>query len=79
MKCDENKIQSYSFQTWSLIDVVVYTDKNECTATPGICGTGGTCANIDGSYTCTCDSGVGGGDGIPCSGKNEVYKLLIEM
>jgi len=48
------------------------TDINECTDNSGICGTGGTCTNIDANYTCACDSGyTGGGDGAPCTDFDE--------
>lgn len=43
------------------------TDINECTST-GICGKGGICDNIYGSYICICTNGYeGGGLGQPCN------------
>ena len=47
-----------------------FPDVDECTVTPDTCGTGGTCTNNDGSYTCTCADGyIGAGDATPCTGK----------
>jgi len=46
-------------------------DVDECTNTPDICGTGGTCTDTDGSYTCTCADGyTGGGSATPCTGSS---------
>ena len=32
-------------------------DINECTETPGICGSNGVCADTIGAYTCSCEEG----------------------
>jgi len=38
-------------------------DQNECASTPTVCGTGATCENTVGSYTCTCLTGYAGTGG----------------
>ena len=44
------------------------SDKDECSDTADICGSG-TCANIDGSYTCNCETGYEFvTDGTTCTG-----------
>ena len=32
-------------------------DINECTETPGICGSNGVCADTIGAYLCSCEEG----------------------
>ena len=41
---------------------------NECDVGLDNCGVNASCANTDGSFTCSCDTGYSG-DGINCSGK----------
>ena len=47
---------------WQFIDI------DECGAGVSNCDTNAACANIDGTFTCTCNSGFEG-DGTVCAGK----------
>ena len=52
------------------ISFLEFADVDECVTNPDICGTGGTCTDTDGSYTCACAAGyTGGGAANPCTGK----------
>ena len=42
-------------------------DIDECTLNSDNCSSNAGCANIDGSYECTCNNGYDG-DGVSCSG-----------
>ena len=44
------------------------TDVNECSDSTHNCHTQATCTNIDGSFTCACDTGYTG-DGTSCASK----------
>ena len=48
--------------------VVFSIDIDECTTRTHRCDTNSTCINVDGSYTCKCNSGYNG-DGFNCTGK----------
>ena len=53
------------------------SDKDECAETTPICGTGGTCLNTEGSYTCTCTTGYElVSDGTTCAG-NDTMCLFV--
>ena len=44
-------------------------DKNECALGTHNCDSNATCANTQGSFTCSCNSGYYG-SGISCNGNN---------
>ena len=65
---------SYSFQRWrfcrttNLRFLVFAADVDECATNNGGCSnTLATCANNDGSFTCTCNTGYAG-NGVTCAG-----------
>ena len=51
------------------------TDINECISGSAECHDNATCANTDGSYECTCDTGFTG-DGINCTSEIKVCILF---
>lgn len=49
----------------------IFSDHNECTETVNPCGSGGTCLNLIGNFTCTCHQGyVKDFRGHSCLGEN---------
>ena len=47
--------------------LLLIADIDECIDSTGICHTYATCANTEGSFTCTCNDGYNG-DGTDCAG-----------
>ena len=57
-----------------ILQILLLTDIDECDGdTLNACSPNATCANTNGSYTCTCDTGYTG-DGFSCSG---MYQCVI--
>ena len=48
--------------------ISLFTDIDECSDSTHNCHADATCANTDGSFTCTCNEGYTG-NGTFCSGK----------
>ena len=42
---------------YSAVTVSFFSDIDECSINPGICGSGNTCNNSEGGYFCTCGPG----------------------
>ena len=45
-----------------------FSETNECVEGTNNCDTNADCQNIDGSFTCTCQTGYSG-DGVTCTGR----------
>ncbi len=52
------------------------TDINECVEMPEVCDTNAFCANLFGSYNCTCQTGYSG-NGSVCTSKLASHKGMI--
>ena len=50
-----------------LFFILLYTDINEC-IDPSSCGQWGTCANLEGSYSCECPDGFSLNEDKICEG-----------
>lgn len=55
-RCNRNECECP--KGYAKVDGKTCTDINECDLNPDICRGGGTCVNIDGSFTCTCPPGL---------------------
>ena len=58
----------FPYKTLSHWTLSFYSDNNECTLGTHNCHSNATCANTEGSFTCSCNRGFTG-NGTTCSGK----------
>ena len=57
-----------------MISVSTYTDIDECERDTDNCHVNATCADVIGSFVCTCNSGFEG-NGVNCTSTKEVTSL----
>lgn len=65
------------FYWWSLVDLPLSTsiDIDECISQPHDCSPDGLCTNLEGSFQCSCPSGLTG-DGKNCYGRLDKRKAF---
>lgn len=65
------------FYWWSLVDLPLSTsiDIDECISQPQDCSPDGICTNLEGSFQCSCPSGLTG-DGTNCYGRLDKRKAF---
>ena len=56
-KVIRNLVVVSTLYCYPVVSMCATVDINECNANRGICGTGGSCVNTAGSYTCRCNRG----------------------